>query len=453
MSTEDAFPKKQVDNLNSGVDKPPSSDSDSCDGTGNSRDWRFPPRERWHERAIRYVAYFFILVSLLYLAEQFCRVHRLHFFSPIIGDSGLLKDFFSPCLWATYVAFGLVIAGVVIYQFIRYRFLEHNERLEDPSEVIALFTDVDNIEPRLTEPKKKPEDFQRKKEKAEAEQKVLKKLGEEGWTEYRVLPLHQLLVDFLKVDDLIANARLSLTELEEYAEDDALPYDREPYYERKNLIEDAIENIREVDRGRSEETEKNDTSTDNVKLMKDNAAEPLRAEYCTLLDHVASYDKSWAAGLAVIRGIMLCGIPGVVILTTMGLLPILHVRGDHILYIYNWGLLGSAGAVAGVLLALRKSNLVLVGYTEGKRELWRAILSVPLGLLAGICAYSLIASGLLPSGGLVPEIYFDREHVVQISIQSRMPQICLSIIWAIGSGICFEKVFDHMIVNTWGERS
>ena len=73
----------------------------------------------------------------------------------------------------------------------------------------------------------------------------------------------------------------------------------------------------------------------------------------------------------------------------MGLLPLIHPAGNGVLTVLNWGLLGISGANTAVLLSLRKSNVMEVGNTEGKKELRHSMLGAGLGLVAGVILYSM----------------------------------------------------------------
>ena len=124
----------------------------------------------------------------------------------------------------------------------------------------------------------------------------------------------------------------------------------------------------------------------------------------------------------------------------MGLLPVYHANNSsNYLTFFNWGILGVIGSVAGILLAIRKSDYVEVGNTAGKKELWRAIHGLGLGLMAGILSYWMIAGGLFETGSIVP------------TLNSGSPKDAgLSILWAVASGFSFEKIFDRMISTTIG---
>ncbi|MEE9239246.1 MAG: hypothetical protein V3U58_06745 [Thermodesulfobacteriota bacterium] len=296
----------------------------------------------------------------------------------------------------------------------------------------ATMVGAETVEPILTEPSIKPDGYKQKVEDISKEVDRLKRLGNRSWTEYQVLSLNQMLVDFYYVDDLIANSRLSLAELEEYAEDSAIRYDRDKFYEMKSRIYEAIENIEKI---------KNDDPKNEYDLARYEASEQLRAEQRALLEHVADYNHNWSIGSKLINALTVLGVVSIPILLAMGLLPILHTSGEDYLSILNWGLLGICGAITAVLLNLRKSNLVEVGNTEGRKELRNAILGASLGLVAGVLAYSMFKGGLFESGIIVPDLK-----------TPEMADVYLSIIWGIASGFSFEKIFDRMRSTTVGEN-
>ena len=85
-----------------------------------------------------------------------------------------------------------------------------------------------------------------------------------------------------------------------------------------------------------------------------------------------------------------------------------------------------------MLLSLRKCDVVEVGNTEGRKELWRAMLGGILGFVAGVLIYSVIWGGLLP------------DQIVPKFLARDLKDIGLSILWAVGSGFSFERVFVRM---------
>ena len=298
--------------------------------------------------------------------------------------------------------------------------------------VDATMVGARTVWPRLIKPYKRPAPYDDKVKELNDEVERLKDLGNRGWTEYQVLSLNQLLVDFYAVEDLIANTRLNLEELEEYAEDSTIRYDREKYYDLKKHIDVALEKI-------EEEMDKTE-NTDEEK--RDDAAELLRAELSTLLERVADHKQNWTMGSKLLGALWLFGTVSVAVLLLMGLLPILHPGIEETyLSIFNWGMFGICGAISAVLLNLRKSNIVEVGNTEGKKELRNAILGATLGLVAGVLAYSMFKGGLFQSGIIVPDLK-----------TPEMADVYLSIIWGVASGFSFEKIFDRMRSTTVGEN-
>jgi len=362
----------------------------------------FPPKMKWWEWFLCLMAWAFMVVGLAVVADQLCfRVG-------------------SECFCCTYIALGFTLAGLIIYRLIRHRFIVHKARLEDRSEVEAMFAEARTVVELGSTQLKNQEQYEQKKEQLKKEMQRIKDIGYKGWTEYQVLQFNQMLVEFLQEDELIGRAQLTLGELKEYAHDSAYRYEWEQFYVWEDKIEGAIKNIEDA----GDDKDKRGT-----------AVAVLRARLKTLLEYVADYYAYWAEGSAIIRGIITSGVMVVPILLSMGLLPVLHSAGDGFLRIHNWGLLGITGAITAMLLSLRKSDFVEVGSTEGKKELWRAVIGVALGLVAGILVYSMIGGGLL-SGAFFPTISsFEGKESKELG---------LSIFWAIAAGYSFEWVFDHL---------
>ena len=258
--------------------------------------------------------------------------------------------------------------------------------------------------------------------------RLTEKLGPEGWTEFQVLTLDQLVIDFLALEDLKAHARSSLVELKEYADGAAFSYDVRLYYDWEEKIKSNIESLDRLNE-----------NGENSKEKKDDEAEALRANLRSLREHVADYEAKWAEGSTIVSAIRICGSVAVVIFTLMGVLPILFsVQNspppcDLRLGVLNWGFLGVSGAIASALIGLRNAAEVEVGDTAGRQELWRAVLGAPLGLLAGILAFSALAGGLIVSGTAVPDL-----------ANPELSDVYLSIGWAIVAGMGFERVFQRM---------
>ena len=332
------------------------------------------------------------------------------------------------CTYCTSLALAGFLSGLVGEFFIRHRKRVHKARKEDRSSIEALIQEAKNIQPRLIDPER-PRNLADKRKQIENEvRRLTEKLGPEGWTEFQVLTLNQLLIDFLPLEDLKARARTSLDELKEYAEGDAFSYDVRLYYDWEEKIKSDIEGLDRLD--------------ENGKISKgekDDRAEALRANLRSLREHVADYQVNWAEGSTIVSAIRICGSVAVVFFTLMGVLPILFsVQNsaptyDLRLSVLNWGVLGVAGAIASALIGLRNAKEVEVGYTSGRQELWRAVLGAPLGLLAGLLVFSAIAGGLIKSGAAVPNLS-----------DPQLRDLYLSIVWAVFAGMGFERVFQRM---------
>lgn len=340
-----------------------------------------------------------------------------------------------------YLSIGLILIALVVNNWIRHRFRFHKARRADIGSVKSMFVEAEFVKPRIEQEgkPKKPENYTTLEAELIKEVKRLEDLGNKGWIEYQILPLIQMLVDFLKIDDLKSYARHRLEELKDYAEDNAYSYYWENYYSREQRIERAIE---QIDSKRDELVKglsNNDSDRLTIETEVDESAKPLRAEVQSLLEHIADLEMNWAEGSAIVRGITIIGVLGIPILLFGGLLPALDHCQDVCLRIINWGFLGMVGSMTAVLLGLRKSDLVEVGNTKGKQELWKAVQAAALGLVAGVLIYSAISGEILMPGGVVPNI-----------CDGTWKDLGLSTIWAFTAGLVFEDVFERLRLSTIG---
>ncbi len=278
------------------------------------------------------------------------------------------------------------------------------------------------VEPRLRDPCR-PEEFEEKKQDLACEINRLEKIGKENWTEYEVLSLYQMQVDFRRPSDLVSTTDSVMDDLEEYAGDSKYRYDREYYAKWKERVDEAKEGI-----GNSED------------LKTDDKCKKLRAVLKTLHEHVADFHYKWAEGSALIRDLLLVTAIAIPVFLTLGLVPVIHPSDPGALDLINWAMLGVTGALTGSLLSLHQSDEVEVGNTEGKREIWRAISGAALGLVAGALAYGIIAGGLL-KGVAVPSV---GETPLSVRV------IGLSVIWGVASGFSFERIFERIQTATDG---
>ena len=328
------------------------------------------------------------------------------------------------CTFCTYLALAGFLSGLVSEFVIRHRAFVHKARKEDLSVVVALIQEAKNIDPEMTKIEKSASLAERSKQ-IKNEVSRLESLGSEWWTEFQILTLNRLLIDFLPIEDLKARARSSLDELKEYADGDAFSYDVRLYYSWEEKI---TSNIDELER-----------NNEKKEAEPNNKVEALRANLRSLREHVADYEYNWAEGSTIVSGIRICGSAGVVVFTLMGILPILYSipnsthSYDFSLSVLNWGYLGVAGSIASALIGLRNSNEVEVGSTFGKQELWRMVLGAPLGLLAGIIIFSALAGELIKSGSAVPDLS-----------KPGLLSAGLSVVWAVVAGMGFESVFQRV---------
>ena len=327
------------------------------------------------------------------------------------------------CSFCSYVALAVFLSGLVGYFVICHKVRVHKARKEDRSEIEALIQEAKYVQPRLTDPER-PIDFKKKRKKIKKEvRRLKKKVGPEGWTEFQVLMLDRLLIDFLSLEDLKARARSSLEELKEYAEGDAFSYDVKLYYDWEERITSIIDALNKDDGAKEEE--------------KDDKVEALRANLRSLRDHVAEYQFNWAEGSTIVSSIRICGSATVVVFTIMGILPTLFpvenftLQSNLRLGVLNWGYLGVSGAISSALIGLRKAKEVEVGYTSGRQELWRMVIGAPLGLVSGILVFSALQGGLIEGGAAVPN-FNDPSGVY------------LSIVWAVFAGMGLERVFQRL---------
>ncbi len=340
-------------------------------------------------------------------------------------------DVLPDCAYCTYVVLAGFLAGLVCDFRVRHNARVRKARMEDASEIEALIQDAQQILEKCAK-RRGSKRVGKKRAFLEKEAKRLQDLGRRKWTEYRVLTLDCLLIDFLSIAELKARARSSLADLKEYAEGSAFSYEVQQYYDWEKRIETNIAQI--------EKLEGKKKSAKRRKELKRNK-KALRANLQSLLEHVANYEANWSKGSTIVSGIQICGSVALAVFLVMGILPIVqHAAEDPssiaTLGILNWGFLGASGAVASVLIGLRNSNLVEVGTTKGKKELWRMVLGAPLGLLSGVLILSIIKGGLMETGSS-PETTFDG-----------WPEIYRSIVWSVGAGMALESVFQRVRTTT-----
>lgn len=362
---------------------------------------------------------------------QFHNVWLLAFF--VLSAGGLITLFWCvPSLSTVPVSFYLFAALLALFLWFYFRH-DRSERLAriiKKDEVRTLFVEAETVEPRVVGDDEQPTEFEHKRDNLVQEVNRLKRLGSANWTHLEVVPLRQMLVEFYKVHDLSAQAASVLNDLREYAEDSTYRYDLQYFARWDQRVQEAH---RKIDY--CEET------TQGEELAIDNAAERLRAELRTILEHVADYNNKWAEGSTLLRGLIaFCSI-AIPYFIIIALSPVCSAcstatcavtTGHLTLGPAGWALLGMSGSLTAALLAIRKANIVEVGNTEGKKEMWGALLATVLGLVAGLVMYGLIAGGLF-AGSFFPDIP-----------SKNISDFGLTIFWALAAGYSFERVLSRM---------
>lgn len=338
------------------------------------------------------------------------------------------------CICWTYLALAGFLTGLMSDFIIRHKMRVHEKRKEDRSEIEALIQEARYVRPRLIDPER-PAEFAEKRKQIEEEVKRLEDdVGPEGWTEFQVLTLDRMLIDFLPLEDLKARARSSLDDLKEYAYGEAFNYEENSYRDWEKRINSNIDSLDTPDKDDGSAEKKDDKGK-----QKDDKAEALRANLRAVREHVADYQANWGEGSTIVSGIRICGAAAAVVFTLMGILPLLYptqscsLLCDPRLGILNWAFLAIAGAIAVALVGLLNAKEVEVANTAGKQELSRVLLSAPLGLLAGVLVFSTIAGGVIDSGSAVPNL-----------TKPELRDAYLSIGWAVVAGMGFEGVFQRV---------
>jgi hypothetical protein len=301
---------------------------------------------------------------------------------------------------AIYLIPAFLFVTTAVDRILRHRRKVYEARLEDRSEVERLF-----LHPALTQGQ------------SSSIISHLKKIGPEGWTEYQVLPLRQLIIEKAPPEELIPMARTILTDLKEYSEDTSYSYDTDLYYDWKSKIDLAIA---DYERNRS---------------LGSDAEKALRAVISGATEHVTDYEMKWVEGSNLVRSLLTVVSVGSIVLLYCGLLPL--ICPTMMFNIFNWVVLGAVGALMGVLQNLRSSDVTEVGNTEGRKEIWRTVSGGTLGLIGGALAYAGIAAHVLGSGSLVPIL--DGHELVDLGNLGK------AIIWAIAAGFLVDRIIERVL--------
>ena len=260
-------------------------------------------------------------------------------------------------------------------------------------------------------------------ESLENEISRVESLDKDDRTEHEILHLERMLADFFSTSDLISKSTAKLSELNEYAQDSQYRYDLDDYYRwQKNILNliDRISLLKEKEKDDSE----GESDEINARRAQEWASTRLTSEYKSLLGHISGYKQDWNEGSTIIKNLIICTVSSTILFLIMGIIPLIYPESPQNLGIVHWGLLGSAGALTAVARDFRKTDLMAVGNTFGKKELWRAILGSVLGFIAGLILWSLIIGEVLEQG-VFPDLSSDK-----LSLRD----CALSVFWAIVAG-------------------
>ncbi len=336
---------------------------------------------------------------------------------------------------------GFILLWVYGHLWLKFDFKIHEKQIQDRDTIEALIQNANEVVGRVNrEQQAKEGDTQDNRaalgKEIKTEIKRLKDMTPEGWTHYQTLHLDQLLVEALESEEALkARAELKLTVLKDYVEESSYPFDKEQYEnweERLRVVTDPI-NSKEFWR-HGQQTEGQGASDQvRVKLGK----ETLK----TLLEYVAEIESDWSSGSVILQNLRIGAVFTILALLPIAFLPVMcpwKMCGS--IDWFEWGLLGIIGALLSVLRQLQKlqnSDVIELGNTQGRKEFIRAFVGGLLGLVAGLLSFAFIKSGLI-AGRLFP---YGPDT-------SASANIYLPVIWAVGAGFWFEKVFERVKQTT-----
>lgn len=322
---------------------------------------------------------------------------------PALYYSTPLPALLAPFEFAIYLAPILLFIFTAFDRIVRHARKVHIARLEDSSEVERLF-----------------HDSALREEQSNSLITSLRGVGSDGWIDYEILPLRQLIVENANPSRLVPMAKTILSELEEYADDPKYRYDQELYERWKKQIQAAIEGY--------------ERDLENI-----NGVQSLRSVICAAYEHLVDYEMKWAQGSVMVASLFISVAVGTIVTAFCGLLPFIYFQRE--LGIMNWAVLGASGGLMAVLWTLWNSDETEVGNTEGRKEIARAVGGGALGVMGGFIVYGAAAAGLLPTT-LAPKL---DSHA--------LPDIGKALIWAIFAGFFIELVVDNILGRFKGEMS
>lgn len=368
-----------------------------------------------------------------------------------------------------YISYTIFLLTALMHFWRRYEKAQFMARMQDRAYVLSLVEcgkqelekrpdepiSAENIKEPNGEPENLSDKPQSAKENSDAHcrvsrsslHKAVKRLekklkSDEAIVEYDLLALKTLLVDRASGHAIPAQARIYLTDLKVYADQEAHTQTVEEYWNIRHRIEEAQKKIY-AQHYYKEHTPDSNKAEDEEAVRE--LREIVKEE---LLPTVTENDKLWTEGSAIVkilRGACLAAIP---LLLATGLIPmymgeVCALRGIH------WAILGVSGALVAVLRALGRAGRLGVGNEQGVKEVQRAWWGAGLGLVAGLLTYMLVKSGFIPcflfGGPCIPSNMEDQILVSGCFLeQVGERQIYVHMLLAFLAGFAFERGIDRV---------
>ena len=121
----------------------------NMEGSGGTRkpcEDPFPPKLKRWQWIILGFSYFLLILAVLYLIEQLCLIRV---FPDLEKNCPCLKEILTQCVCCTYIAFGIVLATLIIDRVFRHKRCVHEKQRVDISIVDAMFVEARTVEPSL----------------------------------------------------------------------------------------------------------------------------------------------------------------------------------------------------------------------------------------------------------------------------------------------------------------
>lgn len=339
----------------------------------------------------------------------------------------------------TYIPLFSSLALILFFRAVSHLWLVDHYRREDCHYVRSQIVLAKSVRPRLDfGGEVERQHYREKKLGLLREVRRLERIGLGSWQDWQILPLSNLLVDFMKVQDLIGHAQLKLDELEDYAGDIAYSLDRAQYQNQQRTVEKAIDKIQNAIIRMESQPDKDSTARERARERYiDRKADSLRAAIRSIHEYVIEYEANWAKGTILLSGLKFGCVVSIPIFLLAGLLPVTTSSLGSFDW-FNWAFMGTSGALTAVLWSFLQTDVIEVGHATSRSEVSRALVAAILGFVSATMFFAFAGSGLakgLLNEGLIPTVVGD--HVDRTNVY-------LSILWAFFAGFLFEKAIEHV---------